>query len=123
MDGGPAAQAQLDEPLSVAVDGASNIYDAEGRSHRIRQPTPSGLGTALEVAIPARGGVAFASKGTSPGLLVGYARAEPRDRMPDLTSVEIVHVLGSQSFPRGCLLAATFHVRVRKCEASLNRGV
>ncbi len=35
-DNGPAASAQLKEPLDVAVDAAGNLYIADGGDHRIR---------------------------------------------------------------------------------------
>ena len=36
-DGGPAIQAQLNEPTGVAVDSAGNIYIADFNNHRIRK--------------------------------------------------------------------------------------
>jgi serine/threonine-protein kinase len=36
-DGGPAARAQLDEPLSIAADPGGNVYVAEAGSSRVRR--------------------------------------------------------------------------------------
>ncbi len=36
-DGSAAAQAQLDSPPDVAVDGAGNLYIADGSNHRVRK--------------------------------------------------------------------------------------
>jgi len=36
-DGGPATQAQLDEPYGVAVDAAGNLYIADSANHRLRK--------------------------------------------------------------------------------------
>ena len=36
-DGGPATQAQLKAPVSVALDGAGNLYIADALDHRIRK--------------------------------------------------------------------------------------
>ena len=42
-DGGPAVQAQLDEPFGVAADRAGNIYIADRRNHRIRKVDAAGV--------------------------------------------------------------------------------
>jgi uncharacterized protein (TIGR03437 family) len=41
-DGGPAMQAQLNGPWSIAVDGAGNLYISDGLP-RIRRVTPNGI--------------------------------------------------------------------------------
>ena len=41
-DGGAATSAQLDNPYGVAVDGASNLYIADGDNNRIRKVNSSG---------------------------------------------------------------------------------
>jgi len=46
-DGGPALQAQLIEPGSVAVDGSGNVYIAETGGHRIRQVNTAGVITTV----------------------------------------------------------------------------
>jgi uncharacterized protein (TIGR03437 family) len=45
-DGGPAVSAQLNYPLSVAVDGAGNLFIADG-SNRIRKVSPDGIITTV----------------------------------------------------------------------------
>ena len=47
-DGGPATQAQLSQPASVAVDGAGNLYIADAVNHRIRKV--DAMGTITTVA-------------------------------------------------------------------------
>ncbi|HEY1242906.1 MAG TPA: hypothetical protein VGF16_20230 [Bryobacteraceae bacterium] len=42
-DGGPALQAGLDGPLSLAVDAAGNLYIADTNNHVIREVTPNGI--------------------------------------------------------------------------------
>lgn len=41
-DGGPAMEAQLSDPSSVALDGAGNLYIADSWAHRIRKVTAEG---------------------------------------------------------------------------------
>ena len=41
-DGGPATEAQIDSPLSVAVDIAGNVYIADQDNHRVRRIAPDG---------------------------------------------------------------------------------
>ena len=54
-DGGPAIQAQLDDPTGVAVDGAGNLYIADASNHRIRLLTPTATGSSLDFAHFANG--------------------------------------------------------------------
>ena len=42
-DGGAAVGAQLNYPRSVALDGAGNLYIADGRNHRIRKVDSAGV--------------------------------------------------------------------------------
>ncbi|MFJ1792167.1 NHL domain-containing protein [Kitasatospora griseola] len=42
-DGGPAASAELDNPLGVAVDGAGVLYVSEYGSHRVRRIATDGI--------------------------------------------------------------------------------
>jgi sugar lactone lactonase YvrE len=42
-DGGPAAQAQLDRPRTLAFDLAGSLHVLEDEGHRIRRITPGGL--------------------------------------------------------------------------------
>ena len=46
-DGGPAVDAQLSNPESVAVDAAGNLYIAESGNLRIRRVDPSGIITTI----------------------------------------------------------------------------
>ncbi len=41
-DGGPAVQAQLDQPNAVAVDGAGDVFIADTKNNRIREVDPTG---------------------------------------------------------------------------------
>lgn len=42
-DGGPAANAELTDPIGVATDGAGNVYIADSANMRIRKVTPDGI--------------------------------------------------------------------------------
>ena len=46
-DGGPAANAQLDYAVGVAVDGAGNLFIADRDNHRIRKVSPDGIITTI----------------------------------------------------------------------------
>ena len=58
-DGGPAVQAQLSEPLGVAVDGAGNLYFADAGNSRIRKVDSTGTIT----TIAGSGGGGFSGDG------------------------------------------------------------
>jgi trimeric autotransporter adhesin len=42
-DGGPATDAELNNPLGVSVDSAGNIYIADSSNNRIREVSPNGI--------------------------------------------------------------------------------
>ena len=46
-DDGPAAEAQLDLPTGLALDGSGNLYVADGRNHRIRKIDSQGVITTI----------------------------------------------------------------------------
>ncbi|MGH8907595.1 MAG: hypothetical protein ACRD0K_13975, partial [Egibacteraceae bacterium] len=46
-DGGPATQAQLDYPTSVAIDQAGNLYITDGRNERVRRVDADGIITTV----------------------------------------------------------------------------
>jgi uncharacterized protein (TIGR03437 family) len=59
-DGGPAASAQLAEPVDVAADNLGNIYIAEAASHRVRRVNTFGI---IE-QVAGRGQPGFSPDGT-----------------------------------------------------------
>jgi sugar lactone lactonase YvrE len=42
-DGGPATRAQLIDPVALALDGAGNLYIADGAGGRVRKVSPEGI--------------------------------------------------------------------------------
>ena len=46
-DGGPAAQALINAPQSVAVDGNGNVFVGDFQGHRVRKIDPSGIVTTV----------------------------------------------------------------------------
>jgi uncharacterized protein (TIGR03437 family) len=49
-DGGPAVNAQLNQPRGIAVDAAGNLYVADMINSRVRKITPEGIITTLAAA-------------------------------------------------------------------------
>ena len=72
-DGGPAIQARLDKPDSVAVDDAGNIYISDKDNHRIRRVSPDGI-----ISTVAGNGLDFGSSGDG-GPATEARLAFPRD--------------------------------------------
>jgi hypothetical protein len=46
-DGGPATNAQLNDPLGVTVDALGNLYIADSNNHQVRRVTPGGVITTV----------------------------------------------------------------------------
>jgi sugar lactone lactonase YvrE len=46
-DGGPATQARLRRPYGIALDGAGNLYIADGANRRVRRVAPGGTITTV----------------------------------------------------------------------------
>jgi uncharacterized protein (TIGR03437 family) len=46
-DGGPATSAQLNGPVSVAIDGTGNLYIADSGNYRVRKVSPTGIITTV----------------------------------------------------------------------------
>jgi sugar lactone lactonase YvrE len=71
-DGGPAISAELNSPVGLAVDGAGNLYIADGENSRIREVTPDG-----NIHTIAGGGNQFGDGGpaTSAALVAAYGVA------------------------------------------------
>ena len=65
-DGGAAVEAQLADPLGVAVDGAGNLYIADAYNYRIRRVDPSGTIATIagtgERGFPGDGGAAVTAQ-------------------------------------------------------------
>jgi hypothetical protein len=55
-DGGPATQAQLDDPQGVAVDGAGDLFIADTFNNAIREVNPSGVISTVVNSASAGGG-------------------------------------------------------------------
>ncbi|MCA1683617.1 MAG: hypothetical protein LC708_00580, partial [Actinobacteria bacterium] len=62
-DGGPARQAQLFAPASVAGDAAGNVYISDSRNGRVRKVTPGGTITSLAPAFQGPGPMAVDDAG------------------------------------------------------------
>jgi sugar lactone lactonase YvrE len=66
-DGGPATDAQLAEPLDVAVDAAGNLFIADWRSHRVRRvKAATGVTTTVAGGGVGDGGPAISASLRSP---------------------------------------------------------
>jgi NHL repeat len=56
-DGGPATQAQLNDPQGVAVDGAGDLFIADTFNNAIREVTPNGVISTVVNSASAGGGI------------------------------------------------------------------
>jgi hypothetical protein len=56
-DGGPATQAQLNDPQGVAVDGAGDLFIADTFNNAIREVTPNGIISTVVNSASAGGGI------------------------------------------------------------------
>jgi trimeric autotransporter adhesin len=64
-DGGPAAQAELNNPVGLAMDKSGNLYIADSSNNRIRQISPGGVITTIagngQAAYTGNGGPALSA--------------------------------------------------------------
>ncbi len=97
VDGGPAANAQLDQPRGLARDASGNLYIADGNNCRIRKLTPNGIITTV-----AGNGVPGYSGDNGPA-----------------TSAQLAYQLGIAVNAAGELfIADSFNHRIRKVSAN-----
>ncbi|SNT00370.1 Sugar lactone lactonase YvrE [Granulicella rosea] len=124
-DGGLATAATLDLPTALALDGAGNLYIADGRSHRIRRvaaatgliATVAGSG---EQGFAGDGGLATAAQFDSPGGLAVDAAGNlfiadshnQRVRRVDATTRIVTTVASALNLPRGVTLDAAGNIYV-----------
>ena len=115
---GTGAGASFDNPYSVAVDGAGNVYVADRFNHRIRAVTPAGVVTTLagtDQSVFLDGPTSAATfegpncVGSSP---TGNLWIPDSDRIRTLIAGEVKTVAGSatQAFADGTGAAASFNV-------------
>jgi hypothetical protein len=64
-DGGPATQAQLNDPQGVAVDGAGDLFIADTFNNAIREVTPNGIISTVVNSASSGGGIPPAGPETS----------------------------------------------------------
>jgi sugar lactone lactonase YvrE len=64
-DGGPATQAQLNDPQGVAVDGAGDLFIADTFNNAVREVTPNGIISTVVNSASAGGGIPPAGAETS----------------------------------------------------------
>lgn len=66
LDGNPAAQASLDQPTSITLDGAGNMYIADSGHNRIRKvtaPATGGISTGIISTIAGNGNPTYTGDG------------------------------------------------------------
>jgi DNA-binding beta-propeller fold protein YncE len=103
-DGGPATQAQLNDPQGVAVDGAGDLFIADTFNNAIREVTPSGIiSTVVNSAspgggIPPAGGESSGAAPTASELNTPYGVAVDQSTdvlyIADTNNSEIAEVTG-----------------------------
>ncbi|HYR84529.1 MAG TPA: NHL repeat-containing protein [Terriglobia bacterium] len=76
-DGGPAAAAQLNHPVSLAVDALNNLYIADRDNHRVRKVERVAPSNSTAFRIPDLGGLSVRTTGDAGSLVVGYGRIQP----------------------------------------------
>ena len=86
-DGGPAVEAQLGYPVSLAVDGSGALYIADSGNHRIRRVDPAGDITTVAAGLHTPGGVAVDGSGSLYIADSGYHRIRRVDTSGTITTV------------------------------------
>ena len=103
-DNGPAALAELNAPLGIAIDSLNNLYVADSGNNEVRKITPSGIIVTVATGLNDPQAVAVDSSGSV------YVADTKNNRIVSVTASGVMTPLAQLSGPAAVLVDSTGYV-------------